>query len=249
MQASTRRHRSWPLAILSATLIALAASGCSGPQGAGSGNVVPTAATGATHVLSSSRAATLPSQLLFVPTGSESINIYALKNPNQQGPLASISYGLAGEQYQMTTDSAGDLFVVNDNFTKLNEQYVSVYAPPYSGSPTMLTGVEFPLGVAVDAQGTVYVSNCGSYCSQTPAVYVYSNGATTPTGTITSSGFRDLGGLALDNAGNLYIANSNRATGASDVFEVPAGSSTAQPLHLKGLFNIGGPGIGKVMVD
>lgn len=194
------------------------------------------------------RTATLPSELLFVPNGNNLINIYALHDPNKLGPLAQITAGLCGFQYQETVDKAGDLFVVNSSPTDRNCQYIAEYAPPYNGNPKILTGFLLPLGVAVDAAGTVYASNCGAYCSQTPTIYVYANGSTTPTSSITSSGFSDVGYLAVDKTGNLFGPNSNRATGASDVFEIPAGSTIPKALHLKGLFNLGGPGVGSVAV-
>jgi len=234
------------LAPLGAVLFTVGLASCSGSGAGAGGGALPRVPAAPS---AQARRAALPSQLLFVPTGNDLIDIYALRDPNKHGPLAHISAGLAGTQYQMTTDSAGDLFVVNDNFVKANEQYVSVYAPPYTGSPTILSGVTFPIGVAVAANGTVYVSNCGAYCSQVPAVYVYTGGSTTPTSSITSPDFSSLGGLALDAAGNLYVGEANRGTGASDVFEVPAGSTTPKPLHLKGLFNLGGPGVATVTAD
>jgi sugar lactone lactonase YvrE len=192
--------------------------------------------------------AALPPELLFVPTGNEAIQIYNLQNP-KSGPLAEITSALVGTQFQMTADSANDLFVVNDNFLNENQEYVSVYPPPYDGTPALLTGVEFPIGVAVAASGTVYVSNCGAYCGQTATVYVYQNGSTTPTATITSAAFSSLGGLAVDAAGNLYIADADRDTGATTIFEVPNGSMTPQPVAMDGLFNFGGPGVPSVAID
>lgn len=243
-----RRHHT-TLALLGVSVVSVAASGCAGSGASAPGGTLLPATHAVTNVSPHGSRATLPSQLLFAGTGNEAIDIYALQNPNQYGVLAQITYGLVGTQFQMTSDSAGDLFVVNDNFLNGYEQYVTVYAPPYNGTPAYLTGVTFPLGVAVDGKGTVYVSNCGAYCSQTAAVYVYANGSTTPTGEITSPAFSSLGGLALDKSGNLYVANSNRTTGASDVLKVPAGSSTPKILGLKGLFNIGGPGVATVAVD
>jgi sugar lactone lactonase YvrE len=248
MSAAVREHGSLALSLLLVTLLAVAA-GCAG-SGARGSVVMPAVPSQSAHrALAFLTGAGLPSKLLFVPTGSDKIDIYALKNPNARGPLAEITRGLVGTQFQMTTDSAGDLFVVNDNFLNSNQEYVSVYVPPYTGRPTILSGVTFPIGVAVDADGTVYVSDCGVYCDQKPAVYIYRKGSTRPTGTIVSSSFSSLGGLALDRSGDLYVASCHRATGASDVFEVPAGSSDPRALGLDGLFNLGGPGIGSVTLD
>ena len=192
---------------------------------------------------------TLPSELLFVPTGREQINIYSLRAPGK-GPLAQITAGLVGDQYQETVDTAGNLYVVNDNFNVRDQEYVSVYAPPYNGTPKILQAFGLlPIGVAVDTAGTVYVSNCGAFCYQTPTIYVYANGSTNPTGSITSSAFSSVGFLLVDKSGNLFAPSSNRATGAGDVFEIPAGSSTPTALHLKGLFNFGGPGTGGVAMS
>jgi hypothetical protein len=208
---------------------------------------VPVAGHGSAAV--HARHAALPANLLFVPTGNETVNIYDLQNPNKRGPLGQITSGLAGTQFQMTADEANDLFIVNDNFLNNEQEYVSVYAPPYDGTPTILTGVEFPIGVAVDFNNTVYVSNCGAYCSQSPAVYVYKNGSTSPTGMITSSGFSSLGGLTVDRAGDLYIGSADRDTGATTIFEVVNGTTTPQPIALDGLFNFGGVGVPSIQID
>ena len=191
----------------------------------------------------------LPSQLLFLQTRYETIDIYPLVNPNQVGSVGQIANSLVGTQYQMTVDAAGDLYVVNDNFYQYDEQYVTVYAPPYDGYPTILNGVEFPLGVAVDKFGTVYVSNCGTYCSVSPTIFIYTGGSTTPTGSIALHTGLSPGGLAIDAASNLYVVASDRATGASDVYEIASGSSTPVALNLQGLYNLGGPGIGTIAID
>lgn len=149
--------------------------------------------------------------------------------------LGQIQNGLVGSQYQMDVDKAGNLFVVNDNFLNNLQEYVAVYAPPYAAPPKKLTGVLFPIGMTVDANGTVYVANCGGFCHQAPAIYVYQHGSTTPTSTITSPLFNTLEGLAVDKNGNLYAASYNVATQASDVFKIAAGTTTPKALGLEGL--------------
>lgn len=185
---------------------------------------------------------TLPSQLLFVTQEDGTVGIYSLKDP-KSGPIAKIT-GLEANQDQMTVDASGNLFVVN-NGAYGNYFYVSEFAPPYTGAPTILNTywkgqIFFPVGITADAKGTVYVSSCGTRCYETAAVYVYPAGATSPTKEITTHGFSNLAGLAGDAKGDLYAVNYNAETGAADVYEVRAGSSKPKPLHLHALISAGG---------
>jgi hypothetical protein len=213
----------------------LLVTACAGPAGSNAGFPANTAVLPAART---ERGATLPSQLLFVPTETGTIDVYPLKNPNQGGVIAQIT-GLTASQQQMTVDAVNDLFIVN-NGPSAGDDYVLEYAPPYTGTPTKLntiwmSEIFFPVGIAVDSSGTVYVSSCGAYCLETPAVYVYPAGATSPTKAITSAQLNSLAGLTLDSKGNLYVFNWNDATFASDVFTIAAGSSTPKPMRLHGL--------------
>jgi hypothetical protein len=181
-------------------------------------------------------AAKLPAQLLFLPSETGTVDIYSLSKPTK--PLQTIS-GFHGGQQQMDVDISGDLLVVN-NGSGINDNFVGVYAPPYDQPPTILNTVWqgrtlFPVGVTVDPSGTVYVSDCGKYCGDTGAVYVYPKGATSPTSQITAAGFDSLGGLAADAAGNVYLVNYIAETSAVDVWKLPAGSQKFAPMHLRGL--------------
>jgi hypothetical protein len=213
-----------------------------------SGSPAPTAGfRDGADVLPSLSKSTLPSELLFVPIGDGTINIYPLKNPNKGGPIAQIT-GLIGDQQGMTVDASGNLFVVNNGGFG-NDDFIAEFAPPYTSAPTIInttwnSEVFFGIGIAVDASGTLYVSNCGAYCKETAAVYVYPAGSTSPTKAIASPLFSTLAGLGLDKHGNLFIVNCNVQTGAEDVFELPAGSTKPKPLHLHGLVTgNGGAGV------
>lgn len=232
-----------PRALIVAACTLVAWTGCAQqpiPGGQGSG-VLPAGAN------FRARDGALPSQLLFVTNEDGTIGIYPLKHPNKTGPLAMIT-GLKASQQQMTVDTSGNLFVVN-NGASAGDDYVSVFAPPYTSPPTILSTVWnneifFPVGVTVDSQGTAYVSNCGSYCLETPAIYVYPAGATAPAKAITSKNFNSLAGLAIDSKGDVFAVNWNVATLGVDVFEIAAGSSQPKPLHLHGLVTgNGGNGI------
>lgn len=213
------------------------AAGCAGTSPAG-GSLYSAGALPPMHMHR-----TLPSQLLFIPTENGSIEIYPLKNPNESGPIAQIT-GLTALQGGMVVDESGNLFVAN-NGAFGNDDYISEYAAPYDGAPTILntswmSQVFYPVGVAVDASGTLYVSGCGGYCNETPAIYVYPPGATLPSTQIASSQFSSLGGITSDANGNLFVVSWNDATFAVDVFKVKAGTTKPKALHLHGLLTGGG---------
>lgn len=148
----------------------------------------------------------------------------------------------------MVVDAQGDLFAVN-NGSYGNDDYVSEYAPPYDSAPTILntswmSETFFPIGVAVDASGTVYVTDCGAYCHETPAIFVYPPGATSPASAITSARFNSLAGVTADAKGDVYVVNWNDSTYATDVFKVDAGTTKPKPLYLHGLVTgSGGNGV------
>jgi hypothetical protein len=182
--------------------------------------------------------ASLPSQLLFLTNEDGSISIYPLSKPAKSGPLATIS-GLSGSQQEMTVDADGTLIVAN-NGAFAQDDYIAEYASPYDGPPTILNAMWqgalfYPIGVAVDSHGTVYASNCGKYCSETPGIFVYPSGATSPASVITSPNFDSMAGLATDSHGNLYAVAWNSTTFVTDVYEIAHGSTTPKALHLHGL--------------
>src|ERR1700729_710074 len=126
------------------------------PRSAGLGPSCFAAAALATNLISAAAAATprMPhapvnaaslagsKPLLFVDTGSGGIDVYDV-HKLQGGPIKTITRGLVGNQYDMTTDVAGNLYVVADDQGVEQDQYVAVYAPPYTGEPKKLSGVLF----------------------------------------------------------------------------------------------------------
>src|SRR5438309_347181 len=87
---------------------------------------------------------------------------------------------------------------------------ITVYAAGASATPVATiagdnTGLNYPLGIALDGAGNIYVTNWG-----TNSITVYAAGASgnaTPTATITSAGLIQPRGIALDGAGNIYVAS------------------------------------------
>jgi hypothetical protein len=149
------------------------------------------------------------------------VNIYQTKplarNP---GPIASITEPAGGCPYDMALNKKKTLFLVDSCLSQVEE---------YSkGSTTLATtitnGLSYPLGIAIDKQQTLYVSEGSS-------IQEYAKGATTPTKTVTGGGLSAPFGLSLDSKGNLYIADF----GATAVFELPAGGSSVTNLGLTDL--------------
>jgi hypothetical protein len=225
-----RRNCSWLALFIPAILAACSGSPASNAGPFGNTNALPAVRQ------SRGRAATLPSQLLFVPNEDGTIGIYPLDDPST--PVAQIT-GLQASQQGMVVDASGNLFVVN-NGPSAGDDYVLKYAPPYAGPPTVLntvwqSNIFYPVGIAVDGQGTVYVSNCGAYCLETPSVFVYPSGSTSPTKAIASSSFNSLAGLVADAPGNLYVVNWNDRTYGVDVFKLKPGATQPKALKLHGL--------------
>jgi hypothetical protein len=111
------------------------------------------------------------------------------------------------EPQGLTTDAARNLYVANTNSSD-----VLVYAPPYTGSPTLTISDpgEFPVDVAVSSEGVVAVTNiCNApSCSVSTAnVDFYAQGATTNCASVSDSAFNfaQIMFAAFDAKGDLYI--------------------------------------------
>jgi hypothetical protein len=92
---------------------------------------------------------------------------------------------------------------------------LSKFGTPKIGQITQ--GISGPGGVAVDAQGAVYVAN------QTSGnVTIYPPGGTTPSLTL-SQGLSHASGVAVDTNGDVYVSNRG---GTPDIVVYPPGQST-----------------------
>ncbi len=164
------------------------------------------------------------SGLYVANTGNNSITVYA---PSAGGPPGSPAANVApiriisgastelSNPWGVALDTAGNLYVTNSNS-------ITVYAPGAGGPPGSpaanvaplrsisgaRTGLQGPIGVAVDAASNLYVSN-------TPAliITVYAPGTGGPPGSPAadvapiraSFGALTPRGVALDITGNLYV--------------------------------------------
>ena len=77
------------------------------------------------------------------------------------------------------------------------------------------TGLAWPMGVAVDSAGDLYVADNG-----TSRVLKLAAGSATPT-VLPFTGLKDPDGVAVDAAGNLYVTDGS--AGNSRVLKLPAG--------------------------
>ncbi len=148
------------------------------------------------------------------------------------------------EGAQVTTDSAGNLYVADSGNSRVLE-----YEGPFGGKGETSTGAIGEIdglgavaGVAVDASGNVYAS---SYSESETFVFSPSNSFETPVNTIGGIGENpsaaselNPGGLALDAMGDLYLAD----TGNNRVIEYAFSALQNSPIAASGV--IGQPDFG-----
>ena len=137
-------------------------------------------------------------QYLYVSNGlpPHAVTVYARGSSK---PIRIIKHGGGGA---IAFDSSGNLYVSNGGF---DNGQISVYA---AGTPKLLRrirNITDPYALVVDAQGYLYVGTFGA------GVLVYRPGATQILHVI-RNGAKGCSALAIDRAGNLYVANAWRGT-------------------------------------
>jgi hypothetical protein len=114
----------------------------------------------------------------------------------QTGALVGLITDSLSAPAGLATDNSGNLYVVNPDNTD-----ITVYPPGMTTPSLVLTTTQsIPAAVAVADDGTVYVSIFG----QTAAVFVYANGATTPTSMLFDGNAAQGAGIGIDKRGNVY---------------------------------------------
>ena len=150
---------------------------------------------------------------------NDTINLFETSQLSQGDPtpIATITEPSGGCPYDMTLDKKATLYLADSCLSQVEE-----YAKGSTTLKTTITdGIEYPLGVAIDKSGTLYVS---VYPGE---IQEYANGSTSPTKTVT--GMSEPFGLSLDSKGNLYIPDF----GCPCVWELPAGGSSVTNLDLQ----------------
>ena len=148
------------------------------------------------------------------------------------GALGSIDGTGAAARFSSPTgiavDSAGTVYVADTGNSRIRKITAAGVVTTLAGSPggsgsTDGTGAAarfyFPMGIAVDSAGTVYVADTGNSTIReiTPAGVVTTlagtAGATgSADGTGAAASFSSPSGVAVDSAGNLYVADRANST-------------------------------------
>jgi hypothetical protein len=106
---------------------------------------------------------------------------------------------------------------------------VLIYPTNQPGSPpigSISTGIKYPIQIAADGAGTLYVANRDG-----PTVTEYPRGQTVPSVTL-SQGLISPLGVAVDSAGTVYVSNQ---CSKQSILEYPAGSQKPSARIRRGL--------------
>jgi serine/threonine-protein kinase len=154
-----------------------------------------------------------------------------------QSPRAEIRFGLspAAIRKAMATRGAGywthpdkktsTLFVADLNGAQVRIYNAKQKNPPQSGSIT--TGIDLPINIAADTNGTLYVANNGN-----STVTEYPFGATSPSVTLSGNGLLNPNGVTVDKNGTVYVT-SGETIGQCYVLVYPKGA-TAPSAQING---------------
>jgi hypothetical protein len=154
-------------------------------------------------------------KLLYVPNqAANNILIFAAGASGNATPTATIAGGNTGLDfpYGVAHDGAGNIYATNSGSSGLGSSSITVYAAGANGDAAPIatirgsnTGLNYPLGIALDGAGNIYVANFGA-----SNILIFAAGASgnaTPTAAIPIAGGNTAVGIAVDGAGNIYVTN------------------------------------------
>jgi hypothetical protein len=188
---------------------------------AANGRSLPPGTHGAVGAGWLSAAAKAGSHVIYSGSYNNStITIYPSKGTNP-APIGTISTGLTNPE-RLFVDKNLKLYTTDEG----SSTSIVVYNPGKTSPSSIITdGVNFPTGITVGADGTVYCANTGN-----STVTEYPKGKKTPSLTI-SLNSETPENLAVDGSNNLYIQYLGGTLG-SGVIEVPPGQTSGTDLNL-----------------
>jgi YVTN family beta-propeller protein len=118
--------------------------------------------------------------------------------------------------YAIAQIGAGTIYVLNNvgEYPSYTDSVTTYDSDGTQTSPTITAGLSFPLGIAVDTAGKIYVANAGNYNGigyDASTVTTYNVNGTESSPTITA-GLDYPEGVAVDAAGKIYVVNAGSNT-------------------------------------
>jgi hypothetical protein len=154
------------------------------------------------------------------------INIYHERGTNQS-PIGQLTSGLTSPQ-GIVVDQHHRLWVANTNAFNVVAFKRGATAP----FRTLNDPGYYPIGVAVDSNGTVFAANAEGTNGPPGNVTVWAKGSSNPSETLTYSNFQIVLGIGVDASNNVYVSYIP-ISGPPSVVVFPAGSQTGQPLAIQ----------------
>jgi hypothetical protein len=187
------------------------------------------------------------SSALFVANGGNYVTVYPLGIDGDAAPISSIDGGATGLSAPagIALDPRGNIYLLNRDGRPSPSGTIDVYPPGSNGNVDPIATIEGPntglksvKAVAVDSSGKIYAANMESSFGCYGNITVYhatSNGNVNPVATICGDDthLQNPGGVALDSAGNIYVAEDGGGGPAhkdsAEILIFPPGSNGDSP--------------------
>lgn len=215
-----------PIALATAVAAMIASAGCSMHQSALSPLAGAPKAAPAARVVSHTGSAPI---IYVAETFADQVQVFDQAGKGQ-APIATIDEGLLQPEGMFVTPDE-DLYVAN-----LAGQDVAVFhkgaTAPYE---TLTDSSEQPVDVAVDTNGTVYVTNYEDTNNDigSGSISVYAGGSTTPTSTLSIPGNAYVEDCTLDKTHDLYVGYRIDSNGKWAIAKFNNGTGTPHTTAFK----------------